>query len=204
MADEAGSGVPASDPSTIEPTDTNTGQARTFSQEDVDRIVQERLARAKNAPPPDYDELKKKAALLDEIEEQSKTELEREREARLRAEETASKVQEAANRRLVEAALIAEAAKQNAVRPEHLPRLIDVDSVTVGDDGQVAGAGDAVQAFLKANPEYVGSRANGSADQGVRSGSGIQLTREQLQKMTPAEISRAHDEGKLDHLLGAA
>jgi hypothetical protein len=44
-------------------------QPRTFTQEQVDKIVQERLARAKATPPADYEDLKAKAARLDEIEE---------------------------------------------------------------------------------------------------------------------------------------
>jgi len=52
-------------------------EPRTFTQEQVDSIVKERLARAKATPPADYDELKAKAARLDEIEDAQKTELER-------------------------------------------------------------------------------------------------------------------------------
>lgn len=52
-------------------------EPRTFTQEQVDRIVQERLARAKATPPADYDELKAKAARLDEMEDAQKSELER-------------------------------------------------------------------------------------------------------------------------------
>ena len=44
-------------------------QERTFTQEQVDRIVQERLARAKAQVPPDYEEAKAKAAKYDEAQE---------------------------------------------------------------------------------------------------------------------------------------
>lgn len=60
-------------------------EPRTFTQEQVDRIVQERLARAKSTPPADYDDLKAKAARLDEIEESKKTELQRANDAAARA-----------------------------------------------------------------------------------------------------------------------
>ena len=52
-------------------------EPRTFTQEQVDNIVRERLARAKATPPADYEELKAKAARLDEIEDAQKSELER-------------------------------------------------------------------------------------------------------------------------------
>ena len=49
-------------------------QTKTFTQEQVDKIVQERLARAKQSVPDDYEELKAKAAKLDEIEDANKSE----------------------------------------------------------------------------------------------------------------------------------
>lgn len=52
-------------------------EPRTFTQEQVDSIVKERLARAKSEKPADYDELKAKAAKYDELEEAKKTELEK-------------------------------------------------------------------------------------------------------------------------------
>ena len=55
----------------------NATEAKTFTQEQVNRMIQERLARAKSEPPADYDELKAKAARLDELEDAQKTELER-------------------------------------------------------------------------------------------------------------------------------
>ncbi len=64
-------------------------QPKTFTQEQVDKIVQERLKRAKGEKPADYDELKAKAARLDEIEDAQKTELERITEQATKAQETA-------------------------------------------------------------------------------------------------------------------
>lgn len=65
-------------------------EPKTFTQEQVDRIVQERLARAKATPPDDYEDLKAKAARLDELEEAQKTELERATEAASKASAEAS------------------------------------------------------------------------------------------------------------------
>ena len=82
-------------------------------------------------------------------------------------------------------------------------RLIDTDSVTIGDDGQVTGAGEAVKAFLEANPEYVGKgRVVDPVDQGAR-GTTPGITRDELKNMSTAEIVQAQNEGRLDHLLGA-
>lgn len=189
---------------TFNPTTTEV-PARTFTQEDVDRIVQERLARAKTTPPPDYDDLKAAAARLAEIEEASKSELEREREAREKAEAEAQKIRETAERRLIEAAVLAEGTKQNALKPEHLHKLIDTGEVTVGDDGQVTGVAEAITAFLSSNPEYVGtSRPVGSADQGAREGGKKQLSREALKSMSPEQIVQARKEGRLDAVLAGS
>ncbi len=56
---------------------TTEEAAKTFTQEQLDKIVKERLARAKADVPADYEELKAKAAKLDELEEASKSELEK-------------------------------------------------------------------------------------------------------------------------------
>ncbi|MBQ2680458.1 MAG: hypothetical protein IJF97_00825 [Eggerthellaceae bacterium] len=55
----------------------NEDQPRTFTQEQVDNIVRERLARAKAEPPADYEELKAKAAKYDEAQEAAKSDLQR-------------------------------------------------------------------------------------------------------------------------------
>ena len=172
---------------------------RLFTQAEVDRIIEERLKRAE----PKYQELRQKAEAFDKLQEEKLSELERERKAREKAEKEAAERIEAANRRLIQAAVLAEATKQQAIKPEHMHRLIDLDGVTVGDDGQVTGVEEAVKAFLDANPEYVGKRAVGSADQGARKGSPTQLTREDLARMSPEEIRKATAEGRLNHLLGA-
>lgn len=178
---------------------------RTFSQEDVDRIVQERLARAKSQPPADYEDLKAAAERLKEIEAANKTELEKAQERAAELEAQAARVKETADKRLIEAAVLAEGARQNAVKPEHLHKLIDTGEVTVGDDGQVTGVEDAVKAFLDANPEYVGtSRPSGSADQGARDGGKKQLSREALSSMTPEQIVQARREGRLERVLAGS
>lgn len=55
-------------------------QPKTFTQEDVNRIVADRLKRAKADVPENIDELKAKAARFDELEEASKTELQKAQE----------------------------------------------------------------------------------------------------------------------------
>jgi hypothetical protein len=154
---------------TPEPTPEPAPADKTFTQAQVDRLIQDRLARAKK--PDDYDDLKKRAAQYDELQESQKTELQKAQERADKAEKTAAERTQAADRRLIEAAVLAEASKQRAIKPEHLHKLINSESVTVGDDGQVTGAEEAVKSFLEANPEYVGNaRPGGGADLGARQG----------------------------------
>lgn len=176
----------------------------TFTRAQMDAMAA-RIRKEMQGSSQELAELRDKATRLDELEASSQTELEKAQTRAEQAERDAAKVRETADRRLVEASVLAEATRQNAMKPEHIHRLIDTEAVTVGDDGQVAGAEEAVKAFLDANPDYVGSgRTSGTADQGAREYGKKQLTREQLQKMTSAEIVAAQNEGRLDQVLGVS
>lgn len=203
MADEPSASVPDNDPTPpAEPKFTPPQ-----SQDEFDSMIGQRLKRERESAIKaererfaDYDDLKSKAQRFDELEAEKLSEVEKERAAREQAEKDRDTALQRANGRLIEAAVLAAATTQRALKPEHLHRLIDLTDVTVADDGQVTGAQEAVAAFLEANPEYVGGRSNGSADQGARGG-GKQITREQLSTMTREERLKAHDEGRLDHLM---
>lgn len=69
-----------------------TGE-KTFTQEEVDKIVKERLKRARNEPPADYEELKAKVAEYEKQNGESEGELEKlgERVKALEAENSAMK-----------------------------------------------------------------------------------------------------------------
>lgn len=69
---------------TTETTATETS-GQTFTQEDVNRVVAERLARERGKYA-NYDDLKTKAAEFDKLQDANKTDLEREKDARTAAE----------------------------------------------------------------------------------------------------------------------
>ena len=202
VGDPAVDPEPAADPkSDPEP----AGFQAITSQDQFDRMVKDRIARVKATPPADYEDLKAKASKFDELDAANKSELEKANERAERAEKERQDAIETANKRLIAAEILAEASAQKALKPEHMHRLIDTGEVTVGDDGQVTGVKEAVQAFLKANPEYVG-RPSGSADQGAREGSaGVkQVTEAELKTMTPEQRVAARKEGRLTELgIGA-
>lgn len=177
---------------------------RTFTQADVDKIVQERLARAKTALPDDYDDLKAKAARLDEIEAANKTELEKLQEE-LAAEKTkATSLAERARRAAVRAAVVAEAQRAGAVDPDAVLAMLPEDAVTIGDDDQVTGADAAVKALLEAKPYLVGKPTRpspGSANGGPRGDQPAQWTREDLKNKSPEQIEAARKAGLLNDLM---
>lgn len=201
---------PAPDPEPTPAPDLAPDPARTFSQADLDRIVSDRLARQK-AQFADYDDLKTKAARLDEIEEQSKSELEKAQQRAAELERELSAAATSAQEERLRSAIVSEAAKRNVVDPDAAFALIDRAAITFDDDGYPTNIATAMDSLLEARGYLVapqgGGRA-GSADQGARGGAGgvAQLTREDLSRLTAegktAEIVKAQEEGRLADVLG--
>lgn len=203
MADEAtgteGEGKPNEGEQAPDPKNEAGASSKTFTQEQVDDIVKNRLARERERTA-DYDELKAKAAKHDEAEAARMSETERLQKERDDAVAASAEATTKANERLVQAAILAEAAKQGA-NPELLAGVLDKSKLTVGDDGQVTGLDEAVKAAVERFPQIVGQGTSGSADQGARGGGPSDITREQLAGMQPEEVAQALSDGKLKHLL---
>lgn len=200
---------------TAEPSRADT--PKTFTQDELDRVIAERLRREREKFS-DYDALREKASKFDELDAAQKTELER---AVTRAEAAEKARDEALGRAKQTArasALIAAAVKAGAVDPDAVVALVAADAVEVGDDGNAKGADDAVKALLDAKPYLrtptseptdsqesgtsTPSKPNGSADGGTRETRPGQLTREHLKTMKPDEIVAAKEAGQLNDLLG--
>src|ERR1051325_7774664 len=135
---------------------------RTFSQADLDRIVKDRLARQR-AQFADYDDLKERAAKLEEFEQAQKTELEKaqERAAQLEknAEESAKRAQEA----LLRAAVVSEASKKNVVDPDAAVTLLNRSLLEFDADGAPSNVADAIDALLADKPYLAGKKPTGTA-----------------------------------------
>jgi hypothetical protein len=123
--------------------------ARTFTQADLDRIVQERLARA---VPSDYEELKQKAGELDKLKEGEKTELQKAQEAAAQALERDKIAREELNTVKRTSAIQLEAMRQSADAETVAALLAGNSSITVDKDGNVVGVKEAVEALLKDKP----------------------------------------------------
>lgn len=129
-------------------------EQKTFTQEQVNRMIQERLARAKHEEPADYAELKAKAAKYDELEDAKKTELERITEqvasAQKSADEWQTKFEE----------LQAQRQRESEVRKAASEFGVDVD-VLMRMGGDVEENAKLLQAKEEARPKFGSMRDGG-------------------------------------------
>lgn len=111
-----------------------------------------------------------------------------------------------ANARIVKSEVKA-AAKGVLADPADAYKFLDLSEFEVDDDGNVDEdeIADAIDALVKEKPYLAaqgGRRFKGGADGGARKESRPkQLTRADLQGMSPTEIDKAHKEGRLQDLL---
>ncbi|MGE7271360.1 scaffolding protein [Brevibacillus panacihumi] len=186
------------EPEPTEPPAADPEPAKTFTQEDLDKIVADRIARERKKYA-DYDEIKKKAEEFEQAEaERKKAEmtaqerLEAEKSEALRkaqeAEEAAQRTMSTANQRLIksEFKLLAKEAGVRADALEDAFKLADVSGVTVDEDGNVDGVKAVIEALIagkpylveqaKKEPRTIGGPSNPSPDVAT------QKTAEQLLK----------------------
>jgi hypothetical protein len=207
MADDGSDSVQQDDQTQDTTTTTaTTTEERAFSQADVDRIVQERVARVKAAPPADYADLQAAAKKLADLEAANQTELEKAQTRADEAEKRATQIEAEAKETRLRSSILAEAAKadRKIVDPEAVIALLDRSTLELDDSGVPTNIATAMDSLLEARPYLVvvdgGTR--GSADQGARSGGAKQLTKEALKSMAPEEVAQAEKEGRLASLLG--
>lgn len=166
---------------------------KTFTQEQVDQIISDRLARVKAAPPADYDQLKDAAAKWAKFEADQMSEADKLTKAVTAAEDRAKAAEQKAATALTRAAIVSAAQRAGAIDPDAVVALVDKSTVTVGDDGQVTGVDEAVKALLDAKQYLVGKPPTptpGGADAGPRGAGPSVVTRESLKAMTPQQVAQ--------------
>ena len=175
---------------------------KTFTQADLDRIVQDRINRERTKFA-DYDDLKTKASKLDELEAANQSELDKIIARAETAEKAAAEATERARTTAARSAIVTAANAAGAIDIDAVVGLLPSDAVTVGDDGQVTGADEAVRALLESKPYLVGKPPRSSADGGPRgSGDGPkQLSRDDLTSMSADQIEAARKAGQLADLM---
>lgn len=195
------------EPAAVAPVVPTPVEEKLLSESEVNRIVQERLARAtKDQPSKDeLAELRAAKTQLDEITLAGATELEKANAAKEKAEATAAEATARADKTLIKAAAVAELVKQDVTNVEGALRALDTTGLTVGDDGTVSGMSEAVTSLLEVIPEFVGKVVPVKVDQGARGGgaSGTeQVTAAQLDSMSAEAIAKATREGRMVDILG--
>lgn len=152
-------------PQTEAQTEGGAAPSQSFTQADVDKIVEKRLERER-AKYADYAELKAKAARVSELERQQMSDQERLTAdmAALKAEaETARRERDEAlaraQQRMIQAEVTALAGQMGFRYPGDIYRLIDAGSLTVDDSGAPTGVKEALEALAKERPDYLAKPA---------------------------------------------
>jgi len=130
--------------------DQDKTATRTFTQDELNAIINDRLARERNKYS-DYDDLKKAATQLQEIEDAQKSEAEKLQEALAQAQQEREQLLEARKRDRIEMAVLTAAQKANWRDPQDAMRLIDTSVLEVSDEG-VKGVEDQLKALAEKKP----------------------------------------------------
>lgn len=126
---------------------------KTFTQTELNRIIDERLERERKKYT-DYGDLKKAAEQWKAHEDAQKTELQKLQEQLSSKDSALEKAAAERKTALIQAAVIAEAGTQG-VAPDRLKaalKLLDISKLTIAEDGTVGGMADALKALLEENP----------------------------------------------------
>lgn len=179
---DGGTSSPADPPAKPEP-------AKTFTQAELDTIVQDRVRR-ESAKFEDYSDLKAKAARLDEAEEASKTELQKITDRATTAETAVETANARVDRIIRQSAITAEAASQGAADAETVVALLAADDSITIDGDVVKGAKSAVKKLLEAKPFLKGKNAPPDSSGPAFSGQQSNTDAEKLAEATKAGDTR--------------
>lgn len=178
---------PEPNPEPTKPTEPQP-EPKLVPQDEVDRIVADRLARERKKYA-DYDDIKAKLAEI----EGGQTTLTAEKEAAEKraqeAEDLRNKALDTANRRLIKAEFKAVATTGEVrIRPDALEdafKLADISGVTVDDDGNVSGMADVVKTLVESKPflgdqQVVSRQVGGDTNGGSRKADTTGMTPREL------------------------
>lgn len=122
--------------------------------------------------------------------------------------EAAAEATSAANKRILRSEVRA-AAKGRLADPSDAFAYLDLDEFEVGEDGDVDSEAieDAISDLLKRKPYLAadtGEKFRGGADQGAKGkqAKASQLSKADIEKLSPAELMKAYQEGRVDSLIG--
>jgi hypothetical protein len=163
--------------------DGDTGE-KTFTQAELDAIIEKRLkrekekqveteAKLKRLAELEADEEKRRKEAMSEAERLKAEKDEADRKA-VEAAENAKKAQETANQRITNTEIRSIARSLNANNADDVLAFIDKSTVTIDDEGNVKGADEAVKALKESKPylfkQPVGADAAGGSNRGSGGG----------------------------------
>jgi hypothetical protein len=128
---------------------------KTFTQDELNAIIAERLKREKEQFK-DYEDLKK---FKEESESKNKSELEKERDRATKAEAEAKKIREESAQRLLTSEARAVAAELGFSKPDRAVRLADLADAVKDGEVDSAKVKAALEALAKDMPELLGKVA---------------------------------------------
>lgn len=170
----------------------NSPEAKTFTQEELDRILQDRIARERSKYG-DYDTLKAQAGKLQALEDAQKTELQKAQEAAQRLQAERDAAIQAATDRLIQAAFIEAAAKHGVLHARDAFLLADKAGIQVTETGDVQGVDEAVKSLVDAGRLVLNDRRKAPPLDGGTGGGGRP---DAVAKLTQEEIAIAQKMGK--------
>jgi hypothetical protein len=164
---------------------------KTFTQADLDRIVAERVARAK---PADYDEAKAALEELNARKEGEKTELQKLQEAKVEADRERDEARSEAAATKREAAIMLEAVQQGADAELVVLALKDSPDIKLVK-GEVEGAKEAVEKLLEKKPNLKvgGPTRSGGSFEGANTSTVAEEIAALEREGTPEAIRKARD-----------
>jgi hypothetical protein len=150
---------------------SNPTPDKTFTQAELDAKIEERLARERKKYE-GFDDLKAKAAKLDEIEKANLSESEKLKKELEDAKKAGTERITKAEQRLLKAEVKAVCSELGIVDPDIAYSLIQgKEGVKVNDDDSIAGVKEALTALLESKP-YLKGQAPGGVGNGSNPGEG--------------------------------
>jgi hypothetical protein len=210
--------VLVNDKSTVEEP-AKTTESKTFTQEELDKIVADRLAREKKKLEKyaDYDEVKTKLTEFEKFEEERKkaemtvqerleTEKAEADKKAQEAEERANKALEQANKRLLKAEFRL-LAKELGVRKDALDDafvLADMTSVEVDEEGNVQGVKEALETLKKAKAYLFGGVDYADPSPGQYEAKRGEATQDQAKRKLQELADKAKKTGRIEDKIAYA
>ena len=148
------------------------GEKDTFTKDEIERIVQQRVA-AEKKKFSDYDDLKRQAAEYQKLEDAKKTEIEKANERATAAEREKAERENELKTERTRNAVFAVASELSFVNPSVAHRLVDPSDLEYDDAGrpQKESVKKALEALAQSDPYLVGKlRPRGDGGGGPRGG----------------------------------